>query len=148
MTTLMHDARRKLVQEGWQLSQELMCHEFLYADDTLIIDSNKDVVHAYMSAISEIGKSLGLSLNWSKVEMLTLRTDCDIRAPDGQRIKKKQSVQYLGSTLASDGRIHHELARRLGGATADFKVLRKIWNHSTLSVKRKLKIFDPAWYAS
>ena len=142
MTILMHDARKKLEEQGWQLSQELLCHELLYADDTLIIDSDKDVVHAYMMAISEIGKSLGLSLNWSKVELLPLKTDCDIRTPSGQPIKKKSSIKYLGSTLAADGLIHNELARRLGCATADFKVLQRLWNHSTLSVKKKLQIFD------
>ena len=67
MTTLMHDARRKLVEEGWPLSQELMCHELLYADDTLIIGSNKDVVNAYMLAISEIGRSFGLLLNLKRM---------------------------------------------------------------------------------
>ena len=142
MTTLIHDARRKLVEQGWQLSHDRACHELLYADDTLIIDSSKELVHAYMMAISEIGKSLGLSLNWDKVELLTLRTDGDIRAPDGQPIKKKQSIKYLGSTLASDGRIHHELSRRLGAAAADFKVLQRLWNHSTLNATRKLRIFD------
>ena len=49
MTTLMHDARRKLAEQGWELSQKMVCHELLYADDTLIADTDedKDVVHAF-----------------------------------------------------------------------------------------------------
>ena len=57
-------------------------------------------------------------------------------------IKKVQSLKYLGSALSADGRLHHELARRMGAALADFKTLAKIWNHSTLSRRRKLQIFD------
>ena len=49
------------------MSQKLMCHELLYADDTLIIGSNKDVVNAYMLAISEIGRSFGLLLNLKRL---------------------------------------------------------------------------------
>ncbi len=140
VTTLTHDARRKL-EEGWQLSQELMCHELLYPDDTLIIDSNKGAVLSYTLAISETGKSLGPSSSWSQIEVLVLRADCDIRAPDGQLIKKKQSTQCLGSTLVSDGHLHHELVRKLGSATADFSVLQRLWNQSTLNINRKLQIF-------
>ena len=70
MTVLMHDARRLLSEAGTQLSGRLVCHEILYADDTLIIDTDKDVVHEFMTAISDVGQTLGLTLNWAKVETI------------------------------------------------------------------------------
>ena len=142
MTVLMHDARRLLSEAGTQLSGRLVCHEILYADDTLIIDTDKDVVHEFMTAISDVGQTLGLTLNWAKVETLAIRTEASIRAPSGEQIAQKESIQYLGATLAADGKIHHELARRIGAATADFKTLQKVWNHSTLNIRRKLRLFE------
>ena len=36
------------------------------------------------------------------------------------------------SLLSADGCITSELGRRLGMASADFGILEKVWNHSTL----------------
>lgn len=50
-------------------------------------------------------------------------------------------MEYLGAMLTSDGSNSHELSRRIGAAKADFRTLSKVWSHSALTWKRKLRIF-------
>ena len=142
MTTLMRDAKDILTAKGGQLADNMLCHDLLYADDTLIVDATADGVYAFMMSIQEAGANYGLALNWSKLEVLPVRTACQIRAPNGKTITTKESSVYLGALLAADGRIHSELGRRLGCAAGDFKTLERIWDHSTLPMARKAQIFD------
>ena len=142
MTTLIHDAKAVLAAQGVTTTDTMFCNELLYADDTLITDTDADVVHAFMLAIESAGASYGLALHWGKVELLPVRSSCTIRAPNGHEIVKKDSIKYLGALLSSDGRIHSELARRIGAASADFKAIKRVWHHSTLSTHRKMKVFN------
>ena len=142
MTTLMHDARAHMNAHGVTFSERTLCHELLYADDTLIMDTNIDVVHAFMSSIESAGATYGLALHWGKLELLPVRTSCRLCAPNGDEIKSKDSIKYLGALLSADGRVHSELARRIGAGAADFKALQKVWRHSTLSTSRKIELFN------
>ena len=74
--------------------------------------------------------------------MRALAFSSSIRTPDGNTVKNKQSLIYLGSSLSSDGRVASEVGRRIGQAKADFDALRKVWSHSRLAVDRKLRIYD------
>ena len=50
-------------------------------------------------------------------------------------------MEYLGATLAVDGQSRYELNRRIGLAKADFISLSKVWSHSSLTWRRKLRVF-------
>ena len=80
-------------------------------------------------------------MNWKKIELVPVRSACSISDPDGNALVCKEAFTYLGAQISCDGRIDSELSRRLGLATADFKVLRRFWNHANLSINRKLQIF-------
>ena len=142
MTILMHDAKRKSMDNhDTNVGMGIMIDELVYADDTLLIGVNPDQLQAFMTNIGEAGLEYGLSFNWSKLEMLPIRTEATIQKPNGTAIDTKNRMVYLGSMLADDGRISSELNRRLGMARSDFEKLRLVWSHSTLSSKRKIKIF-------
>ena len=69
MTVLLEDANEQLLSEcGINLSQNMVCHELVYADDTLLIDSVASNLQAYMDCIAACGRTYGLQLNWKKVE--------------------------------------------------------------------------------
>ena len=133
MSVLMHDAKG---------AKELEVSDLVYADDTLLLGTCPDNLHNFMTKIGEAGMGYGLVFNWGKLEILPVRTEAVIRKPDGDTIATKQSILYLGSLLASDGRIGSELNRRLGMAKADFDQLRLVWSHSSMNTKRKVQIFD------
>ena len=142
MTALMHDAKGHLLtQHGAQLSKDIVAHDILYADDTLIVDVDCKVVEQFMHSIGEAGAVYGLVFNWSKLEALPVRCAAQICKPDGSFVKSKTSMLYLGSLLASDGRIGSELGRRIGMAETDFRTLSKVWSHAALSKPRKLQIY-------
>ena len=60
----------------------------------------------------------------------------------GEYIECKSSISYLGALLDSSGSIQSELARRIGMATADFKALSRIWNHTSVTKELKYRIYQ------
>ena len=64
-----------------------------------------------------------------------------VHKPDGERIKAKDSMEYLGTMLRNDVLIASELGRRLGMAWGEFSKLERLWKHTSLPVRRKLHIF-------
>ena len=74
MTVLMHDARGELAQTTCGVFPEgLQVCDLLYADDTLLIDTDAETVHQYMNIIVKLGAGYGLQINWKKVEFLAVR---------------------------------------------------------------------------
>jgi len=49
---------------------------------------------------------------------------------------------YLGATLSADGRVKTELSKKFGQAWADFSKLLRFWNHCSVSIRRKVQIFQ------
>ena len=141
MTTLLQDAHAKLLERLPDAPAAHFVRELVYADDTLLLDANPDVVQELMSCVEECGKQYGLSLNWSKVEMMRVRSNAHVVNSVGEIVREKEALVYLGTQLSSDGRCGSELSRRIGAAKQDFKVLDSIWSHATLSRHRKVKIF-------
>ena len=87
MSVLMSDAKESLQSKhNIQLSPNLVCHEVLYADDTLLIDIHGSNLQLYMQCIAEEGKSYGLSLNVSKLECMPVRCQTYLIAEDGSQI--------------------------------------------------------------
>ena len=143
MTVLMHDARRELERtSGNVLASGGLVHDLLYADDTLLIDARGDVAQAYMEAVVVVGAQYGLKINWKKVEFMAIRCTPHLRDGNDQSIPQKSSIGYLGALLDSSGAIQSELNRRIGMATADFKAMSTIWNHSHLTKWWKHRVFQ------
>ena len=137
MTILMNDATEQLRHDNPDAAMHVS--DLVCADDTLLMGTHPDHLHAFMMHIDAAGKEYGLAFNWSKLETLPMRMNATIRKPDGEAIKVKERMVYLGSMLAADGRIYSELNRRIGQAKADFDKLKQVWSHSNMSTKRKLR---------
>jgi len=116
--------------------------ELVYVDDTLLVGVNARMVQSLMTHIGNEGGSVGLSFNWSKLEALTVRMAAEIPCPDGNIIVEKDSILYLGSPLAYEGRAGSELGRRIGLAQCDFRSLQRVWAHSSLSRAAKVRVFE------
>ena len=142
----MVDARTRFQEEyGDALSQNLPVHTLLYADDTLLMDVSAQSLEKFMMLVAEFGKEYGLELNWKKVELLPIRCDAHILDPAGNDLHSAESIKYLGALLSNTGKIDSELNRRLGMAVADFKTLKQVWNHSSISRLDKLQIYITMW---
>jgi len=140
MSVLMWDAKQDLKEihnNVVDLSSEFVCHEVLYADDTLIVDITGANLQKYMQCIEEHGRTYGLKLNFSKLECLPINCECLMRDPDGHPIQNKSSLKYLGAQIAADGSTDSELSQKIGLAEQDFKILQQVWKHSKLTRRSK-----------
>ena len=68
------------------LQSDHMCHEIVYADDTLLINAFGENLQIYMQCIADRGKTYGLSLNFSKVESMSVNCSYTFVDPDGKSI--------------------------------------------------------------
>ena len=85
-------------------------NELLYADDTLLVEAESSTAQKFMEAVASAGKVYGLSINWAKVEALAVGCQCNLIAPNGEPVKTKQQIVYLGSVLSADGTSGSEIA--------------------------------------
>ena len=116
--------------------------DILYADDTLIFGQQARLVEEYAMAVEKAGALYGMKLHWGKTQALLVGDATELRKPDGTPFENNGSLQYLGATLACDGRPDSELSRKLGTARADFNQLRQLWSHSGTPLTDKLRYFD------
>ena len=94
-----------------------------------------------MKSVADRGKMYGLSLNFSKVERISVNCEYSFLDPEGIVIKSKSHLKYLGAQIATDGTIDSELGQKLNTAARDFKKLQQVWSHSSLSCQFKMHVY-------
>ena len=82
-----------------------------------------------------------MELHWDKFQLLEVNKQYNIVTPTGEAIQPSEVMTYLGANLHADGLIRSELNKKLGIAWADFNKLHKLWNHSALTLKRKVQVY-------
>ena len=142
MTVLLTDASARCRAESENQSWGDYPHDILYADDTLVIDTDARRAQLYMDCIRAGGEEYGLSFNWKKLECLAVRHGGTVHKADGAAVTPKASMKYLGSLLTETGRIGTELNQRLGAATSVFNELERVWKHASITRHRKIEIFN------
>lgn len=55
---------------------------------------------------------------------------------------ESECMVYLGAALHNDGCVRNELTRKFGRAWAEFIKLVRLWQHTSLSLRRKIEIFQ------
>ena len=142
MTVLFTDATREFQSVSGLDSPSALVNDLIYADDTLILSLQPRQAESFMYRVLDAGRVYGLSLNWEKTEVLPIGCDAAIQGPNGEHIKNKTSLVYLGSVISASGSITSEVNRRLGMAKADFDALNRVWKHAHLTCTKKLQIFS------
>ena len=142
MTVMMHDAVALLSHEAKCAYANGDLSDLSYADDTLLIGVNCAHLEEYLTAVAITGRRFGMELHSSKFQLLNVRCNIKLKAPDGHVVEGSPGMSYLGTVLKEDGDVSSELTRRIGCAKADFRALRTVWKHCSLGRKRKLQIFQ------
>jgi len=142
MSVLMVDAVRELPECDKSLLLKGDLSDLLYADDTLLLSVSASSLEHFLEAVSNSRATYGLELHWEKLQLMRVRSEASVRRPDHTAIEAKPEIIYLGSVVSHDGRVSKELSRRLGMAHPEFRALSRIWRHSSLGRKRKIKIFE------
>ena len=100
--------------------------QLVYADDTLLMTRTNGDMEQWLHVVQTAASTMVLEMHWGKLQLLRIRCQGRVRAPQGEEIAAKDSMSYIGTTLHNDGRAGGELTRRLGMAFADFSNLEKI----------------------
>lgn len=124
-----------------QLPRRLTRRSVFYADDTLLISMSGAHLDDYLHCVAQVGGAYGVELHFNKLQFLPVRPCDTLSTPDGQPIPAKTEIEYLGAALAANGKHGNELSRRIGAAKAVFDALSKIWSHSSLTWKGKLRAY-------
>ena len=120
----------------------VVTRELLYADETVLLSARQDNLQQLPDAIVTEGAKYGLELNWEKTFQINVGTDACTYCPNGNVINQKESVIYLGGSISADSSVTIELNRRLSESRNAFNLLRKLWSHVSLSISRKLEVFN------
>ena len=142
MSVLLHDVVGMLGTDAREEYRKGNLSDLVYADDTLLMGVSDVSLAGYLSAVYTAGRQYGMELHWGKFQLVS--TSCQsyaIPAPEGNSICTQDSIEYLGAILRGNGQSHSEVNRRIALARADFRTLCKVWSHSSLTWKGKLKVF-------
>ena len=147
MTVLMKDAYEALGERASlaavaDSSRIGFLFDLLYADDTSIIGSQAADVEELARAVESSGKQYGMTLHWGKTQLLSVRSSKRVRAPDGSLLDERPSILYLGALISADGKPDSEISRRIGLASAEFRLLKQLWNHANVTKDQKLTFFN------
>jgi hypothetical protein len=142
MSVLMQDAVELLGPEARRAYDQGDLADLAYADDTMLLGVSPEHLAEFLKAVATAGERFGMELHNGKLQLICIRCDEPVEKPNGEHLQPQQQMQYLGTTLSEDGRVSSELSRRIGQARSEFRSLCKVWNHSSLSVNRKLRVFD------
>ena len=132
MATTFHDAGCR----DYVVSRDL-----LYADDTLLADTNSAVLQRMTETVATVGAEYGLELHWGKTVLLRVRCAGVLLDPAGNEVTAKESAVYLGGLLSADGDPRAEVSKRMGAAWAGFLALERIWRHANITKRRKHDIY-------
>lgn len=118
-------------------------HDLLYADDTLLIDTEEAIVPHHMDIVASLGSGYGLPISWDKVELLAIGcTPPTIKDGSGENPECKTLIGYCAAFVDNSENIHSELNRRLGMASSDFKAFTRTRNNSSLTRTRKYRTYS------
>ena len=92
--------------------------------------------------MAAVGERYGMEAHWDKFQLLAVQTEPTLHTPAGDSIPCRPRMLYLGTTLSNDVHDQHELVKRIAMAKQDFLALDCVWKRSSLTWRRKLRIFN------
>ena len=138
MTVLFFDVHRKL--QGQEEEQRVKGAEFdqvLFADDTICIAQDKQVMEDMLKAIEEEGAKYGMKLNKKKCELLAWGTIEQVKMADGTILNKTDTAKYLGCQLNVKADGIKELKARTRDCMAVMAKLDEFWLRGDCTEKHK-----------
>ena len=73
--------------------------------------------------------------------MMQIRCDIPVYDADGNPIKNKEFLKYLGAVLHKIGRIDSEIGGKIGRSKSEFRALVQIWSHANIHPRRKIQLY-------
>eukprot|EP00794_Sanderia_malayensis_P000848 gene848-143_t len=108
-----------------------------FADDIALLSDCKEKATILLHRVEEAAKKIGLHINVSKTEYISIKEHGQILSSSGDPISKSEDFQYLGSWIMTTKR---DIEVKIAEAWAAHNKLRTIWN-SDMSRRYKINFF-------
>ena len=109
--------------------------EAQYADDIALFSNSAEGLQNLLSAYYYVSKEMGLQINTSKTETMSIGTQVDFQV-DNVRLPRGDRFKYLGSYVSKDCMMNEEVHVRIQSASCAFGRLRKrVFHCRELTVK-------------
>ena len=115
-----------------------------YPDDTVLIAKSGKEVQDLLDKVDEEGKKKGLTINCKKTEYIVLgkreSPACALKIGNNT-IKQVQKFNYLGRSLAQNGKCNEEIKKRIGMAKDAFSEVSENCEKQQVIIRHKKWIF-------
>ena len=116
--------------------------EAQYADDIALFSNSAEGLQNLLSAYNHVLKEMGLHINTSKTETMSIGTQVDCQV-DNVKLPRVDCFKYLGSYVSKDCMMNEEVHIRIQSASCAFGRLRKrVFDCRELTVNTKVKVYD------
>lgn len=99
-------------------------------------------MNLFWKDIEQEGKRYGLSLNKHKCELLTTSLNANITFANGEKVKRKPEVTYLGCQINQYSNVSQEIGKRIAKCMMILKRLDIFWRHCDLTSAFKISVLD------
>ncbi|XP_056681282.1 uncharacterized protein LOC130458733 [Monodelphis domestica] len=127
---------------------ERLILEALFADDCALMAHQENHLQTIVDRFSTATKLFGLTISLGKIEVLFQPapgrpTNQPCITVDGTQLSNVNTFKYLGSTIANDGSLDHEINARIQKASQALgRLLCKVLQHRGISTVMKLKVYN------
>ncbi|XP_056674919.1 uncharacterized protein LOC130457479 [Monodelphis domestica] len=127
---------------------ERLILEALFADDCALMAHQENHLQTIVDRFSTATKLFGLTINLSKTEVLYQPapgrpTNQPCITINSTQLSNVNTFKYLGSTIANDGSLDHEINARIQKASQALRrLLSKVLQHRDVSTATKLKVYN------
>lgn len=126
-----------------------LVRDLLFADDSALVAHKLDEIQALVNSFATAAKEFSLKINIKKTEclyqppkFLGAPSQPDIVAVNGEPLKQCKTFKYLGSIVAENAKLDHEISLRMGSASAVYGNLReRLWSNHHVSIKVKCQVY-------
>ena len=140
---MFHDVQKRYNDPRHSKSfQSISFHEFLYADDTLIIAKKFASATKCLHLIEEKSDYLELNLNRSKCSYIAYKCQGQIRFQNGEPMKSSGETTYLRVSVTQHIDPKHEIKRKVSATMAILKKLDIVWIKTHCNKKWKRLVFN------
>ena len=148
MTVMMRDINSNLTQEERFIlrNEQPMGMEghdkLLYADDTIILTSNRQAAEIILHKIQEESSRYNMRLNQNKCILLGMNSLGSVQYIDGGLMPTAERAPYLGTNMSAKGNPHFEISTRIISTTTTLNKLDMFWKKAPVSTTWKMRVHD------
>ena len=123
--------------------------EYQFADNVALLATTREGAETTARAYSCVAKTMGLTVNIIKTKFMVVSHDIaekDMQpiSLEGGEIEHVSEFPYLGSSIATNGRIDDKIDMQIANASKTFGVLRQaVFKNANLSITTKRLVYQP-----